>query len=168
MEKLYNYIYSIRLYLKNSLYEPQILNTTALILYDKSKSYDNYCEFTTDDPHKEFSCIFSNITDITQYIISLFIKIKDENAKENYLSKYIEIETKESSKNKKVTIALSVTFTIIFVLIVIIVIIYYIYKLKRENNTLKERVNQISFSYEYREGNNEDRNSNNDDENSFI
>ena len=138
-----------------------------MILYDKSKSYDNYCEFTTDDSHKDFSCIFSNITDITQYIISLFIKIKDENAKENYLSKYIEIETKESSKNKKLTIALSVTFTIIFILIVIIVICY-IYKLKRENNSLKERVNQISFSGEYREDNDEERAGTNEDENSFI
>ena len=72
-----------------------------MILYDKSKSYDNYCEFTTDVPHKDFSCIISNITDNTQYIVSISIKIKDENAKENYLYKYIEIVTKESKKNKK-------------------------------------------------------------------
>ena len=166
MEKRYNYTYSIRLYTKNSLYEPQILNTTAIIFYDKSKSYDNYCEYITDDPNKDFSCIFSNITENKKYILSMFIQIKDENAKENYLSNYFEIVTKDNNKNKKTIISLSITFTIVIIIVIIIAI--YVYKLKSENINLKEKVNQISFISEYKEETNEDRNSNKEDEISFI
>ena len=144
MNNKYNYAYFFRLYSKDSLYEPQNLNTIALVFYDKSKSYDNYCEFKTNNTNEDISCIFSNISDNKQYILSMFVKIIN-GKEENYLSNSFEIEINE--KNKKKILILSLIGCSLFIIIIIITIFAFIFRNKKN---LKEKVKNISFISEER------------------
>ena len=164
MTNVYNYTYFISLYSKDSIYDNQILNTTAFILYDKSKSYDNHCENKTDNPNEDFSCIFSNISHNKPYILYMFIKIKDKNSKEYYLSNFFEIEIKQE-KNKTIRILL-IIFCSIFILTIIAIILFF--TLRNKNNSLKEKIKKISFFAADNEYNNEQNEKRNEDDIPFI
>ena len=147
----YEYTYYIHRYLKNVLYEIQLLNTTALIFNNESfYRFSNYSyEYTTDDPNKEFSFSFSRLLDNEIYILYVLLKVNNKNNQDKYYSAFFQIDTKvekeDSDNNLKTIFIISIIFGSIFIITLIIsIIVCSIYRMK--NKDLKEQVEAISFS----------------------
>ena len=155
----YNYTYFTNVYLKEILFEPQILNTTAFLFYNKkfdSNNEDNslpffynYKEFTYSNPYEEFSFDSESSLDNENYYVFLFIKINGNNKEEMYYSTCIEknekVKKEETKENKSNLWLFIIIFGSIFVMILVISLITCeIYR--RKNKNLKEQVQAISFS----------------------
>lgn len=143
-----NYSYYIRLYLKESVFQPQILNTTGFIFHIE---YD-MIKYTTDNPNEDVPFSFGYLPDNKKYVLHVFIKVNGENNEERYFSTYFEMDTHEKiheiSKNKsntKTIILISSIFGFIFIITLVIFIIVCII-FKNKNKNLKEQVQAISFS----------------------
>ena len=148
----YTYTYFIRIYLKESVFQPQILNSTAFIFY---MEYDKN-RYITGNPNEEFSFLSSFINDEKEYILFVFIIVSDNDNQDQYYSQsfYVnkkneEVEEKEDKKKDNhilIIIILVITFGCVFIItLVISIIVCTIFKNKNKN--LKEVVQAISFSH---------------------
>ena len=152
----YNYeiTYYVHLYLKNWFYDPQIINTTALIFYENyNYIYNMYSSYnhTSYNPYDELSFEIEDDFNNKHFYIYLFIKINVDNKEEMYYSTYLEIndalekEIKEK-KGKKNIALLIITFGSIFIITFIISIIICI-KYSRKNKNLIEQVQAFTFTH---------------------
>ena len=144
----FNYSYYIRLYSKESIFQPQILKSTAFIF----TIYYGIEEYKTDNPNEEIKFSFGYFGDNKDYYFCVFIKVNAKANEEKYFSINFELprveenqETGKYENNKKPLIILSIIFGSIIIIILIISIVVCI-RFKKKNKNLKEQVQAISFS----------------------
>ena len=149
----YKYHYFFTFIPKKFLFDNELLNTTAIIIYNDIKFKPLLHDFKTNEPKKEYS--FSYDLDSNEdHFMQIFIKIKgldgsnETEKEESYYSTFVDLtEEKEDILKKTNKILTIVVITLLSLLLVLILLfIFFIIKFKRKNKNLKEKVEAISFS----------------------
>ena len=149
----YEYHYFFTFIPKIFLFDNELLNTTAIIIYNDKTFRPHLHDFKTNEPKKEYS--FSYDLDSNEdHFIQIFIKINgldgsnETEKEESYYSTFVDLTEKKEDKLQKTNKILTiVVITLVSLLLVLILLfIFFMIKFKRKNKNLKEKVEAISFS----------------------
>ena len=143
----YKYYYFFTIINKQLIYEDELLNTTAIIIY-KNIYYIPYLNsIETYEPNKDYSFSFTDEVK-GDYFMQIFIKINGQNDEETYYSTYIDLAQKEESnlkeKNKFLNIIIIILGSILLASILFVIFLFIHFK--RKNESLKGKIETISFS----------------------
>jgi hypothetical protein len=136
----YQFLYILNIYERNKILNHEIINTIS-ITYSQ-----NVFSFRTENPLQEELYTLNALFPNKEYIASLFIKIQSKSKKidQYYYSYEYNLKTNDINNNDLIT-KLLISFFIV-ILILILVFLFFYRRIKRKNKSLKDQVQQISFS----------------------
>ena len=139
----YNISYFLKVYRKISKLKDELLNTTvqtsspSFQILKIKQSLDKDCLISLEQLQEE-----------EEFIASLFIRIENENDKEDkyFYSITFDFNTKNESKDNFTTFLKIVGLFLIIIIFILIIFILCYCRIKKKNTILKEKVEAITFS----------------------
>ena len=142
----YNFTYFLKIYMKSLKLKDELLNTTVQTF---SKSSNTLTIKQSLD--RNYIIAIKALQKDEEYVGSLFIRIENENDKEEkyYYSITFDFNTNKEIVNDDDNLLFFKIFGIILIIIIVIILIIFILfytRIKKKNKILKEKVEAISFS----------------------
>ena len=145
-ENKYKLYYFLSLIKKKNILDNEILNTIAPI--SSPLKYLN--RYNTSDVNKDLPFILEDLEINEIYIVSLFVKVEDNNNQtEKYYSFSFEITPPTIKENwflKNKILIISCSGFILIVIIIVILSIVICNRIKKKNKVLEEKIHSISFA----------------------